>query len=564
MTPRAEELKELLVDPGYLEESAFRLAQEKAEEKGKDLERVILEEGLVKREHFNRIIAEHYGCEFIDLDKEVIDKETLNLISEEVAASKGVVVFGFSSDGNLKIATSDPLDYKFIKDIEKKTGYNIETYYADPLGIDLALKNYSGIKDEIEKIIKDLKSKTSGGSAEEENIVKLVDLVLEYAADKGASDIHIEPLEEETRIRFRIDGVLHKMGTFPSPIHSRVVARLKIISGMRTDEHAAPQDGAFSFEKERYKFDIRISVLPITEGENVVMRLLMRGTERYTLEEIGLSKKDLSVVKKEFERFYGMILVVGPTGSGKTTTLYSVLQILNRPEFNIMSIEDPVEYNIEGVHQTQVNPKKNLTFATGLRSLVRQDPDIMMIGEIRDEESANIGINSAMTGHLVLSTLHATDAATSFPRFYEMGIEPFLLASSVNVIIAQRLVRKICSKCRISHFMGEEERVFFQEEPEFLQLFEDVSGTGDISKTRIFKGKGCDLCAFTGYKGRTAIFEVMSITENIRPLIIAKESTDVIRQKAVEEGMTPMVKDGLEKVLKGVTTLEEMLRAVRY
>ncbi|MBU1159753.1 GspE/PulE family protein, partial [Patescibacteria group bacterium] len=400
-----------------------------------------------------------------------------------------------------------------------------------------------------------------------------------------ASDIHIEPLGNIVSVRFRIDGVLHEVANYPINIHEKIVFRIKIMSKLRTDEHSSAQDGRFDYaphtditdynrssrsvksvaisENQRHVFDVRVSVMPITNGENVVMRLLSERSRRLSLEDLGLWADDFEKVKRAASKPYGMLLTVGPTGSGKTTTLYALLQILNKPEVNIMTIEDPVEYDIERVQQTQVNMKKNLNFTTGLRSIVRQDPDIIMVGEIRDNETADIAINAAMTGHLLLSTLHANDAATAFPRLIEMGIEPFLVASSVNIIIAQRLVRKICEQCRQSYFLSQEEIDLIKSEPNLLNVVEQISGEKDISKIRFFKGSGCKTCNNVGYRGRTGIFEVMEVNDDIRPLIIQKASSDVIYKKAKETGMDSMLHDGVMKIFQGVTTLNEVIRVTK-
>jgi type II secretory ATPase GspE/PulE/Tfp pilus assembly ATPase PilB-like protein len=344
------------------------------------------------------------------------------------------------------------------------------------------------------------------------------------------------------------------------------------MSRLRTDEHAAPQDGRFSFapgetetDKNAETFDIRLSILPVTNGENIVMRILAEQSQRFSLTDLGFSATDLEKVQRASRKPYGMILSVGPTGAGKTTTLYAVLQILNTSDVNIMTIEDPVEYAVEHVQQTQMNEKKKLTFATGLRSIVRQDPDIIMVGEIRDNETAAIAINAAMTGHLVLSTLHANDAGTTFPRLVDMSIEPFLIASSVNVVIAQRLTRRVCERCRTNYFLGADELALLEAEPELAQLIKRFSGKKDIKKIRFYRGakNNCKLCGDTGYHGRVGIFEVMEVSDKVRALIASRASADVITKEARAEGMKTMLEDGIEKVLEGRTTLEEIIRATK-
>ena len=394
-------------------------------------------------------------------------------------------------------------------------------------------------------------------------LAKLVNILLEYAHDNRVSDIHIEPMENHVSVRFRIDGLLHEVVTYPKNIHPVVVSRFKIMARLRTDETAAAQDGRFDYAVEYSRFDVRVSVVPVTNGENIVLRLLSELSRRLSLEELGLSDADITRVKRAITKPYGMILAAGPTGCGKTTTLYGILQILNRPDVNIMTIEDPVEYNIEHVQQIQVNPKKNITFANGLRSIVRQDPDIIMVGEIRDEETADIGVNAAMTGHLLLSSLHTNDAATTFPRLIDLGVEAFLIASSVNVIVAQRLVRKICAKCPVAAPFSREEIKLLEREPKLVEIINKISGKQNLNDITLYKGIGCENCGNMGYVGRFGIFEVLEVTEDIRLLITQRSAAADIDSKARELGMTSMLYDGVSKMLQGLTTLEEIIRVTK-
>ncbi|MBU2263501.1 Flp pilus assembly complex ATPase component TadA [Patescibacteria group bacterium] len=554
-----DKLKDLLVPPGHISESDFDNAVQEAEIKKIPLTSVLVEKGLISDEHLGKAIADAFDYNFIDLKKAKIPNELLDIIPEIVVRSQQAVAFELK--GNvLRIATTQPENYEFFKLLEKKSGYEIEIYYATAFGIEEALKYY---KSDLGLRVKKIIEKLEKNSQAEEEIVNLVNLFLEYAHDNKASDIHIEPLNNIVSVRFRIDGVLHEVANYPISIHEKIVFRIKIMSKLRTDEHAASQDGRFDYKVGSNVFDVRVSIMPVTDGENVVLRLLSERSRRLSLEDLGLWEADFKKVKRAASKPYGMLLAAGPTGSGKTTTLYALLQILNKPEVNIMTIEDPVEYDVERVQQTQVNAKKNLNFATGLRSIVRQDPDIIMVGEIRDNETADIAINAAMTGHLLLSTLHANDAATAFPRLIEMGIEPFLVASSVNVIIAQRLVRKICEQCRKSYFLSKEELKMIKSEPQLLNIIQKVSGEKDISKIRFFKGGGCKVCNNVGYSGRTGIFEVMEVNDDVRPLIVQKTSSDIIEKKAGETGMTSMLYDGIMKVFQGVTTLDEVIRVTK-
>jgi type IV pilus assembly protein PilB len=558
-----EKLKELLVEPGYIKDSDFDIAQKEAAGKKMNLQETLVEKGLIKDEQMGRIIADEAGYRFVDFKKaniSEINEDLLDYIPEVVAFAQKAVVFE-ETDDVLRVATTDPGNYTFFKILEQKTNKKVEAHYATPFDISQALKRYKGdLMMEMRRMIKELE-KTSG---REDVIVDLVSLVMEYGYSNIASDIHIEPLSEFAIIRFRIDGILHKVAEYPKHLHDRIVSRIKILSRLRTDEKAAAQDGRFGYESTGGGgVDVRVSIMPTTDGENVVMRLLMQRGRRLSIDDLGLLPSDLRKLRVAASKPYGMIILVGPTGSGKTSTLYSVLQELSSPEVNIMTIEDPIEYNIEGIQQTQVNPAKNITFPKGLRTIVRQDPDIIMVGEIRDRETVDMALNSAMTGHLVLSTMHANDAATTFPRFLEMGAEPFLVASSVNVSIAQRLARKICEECRESYFLSPEEEESLLDETALVKIIKEISGENDLRKIKFYRGKGCKFCNERGYEGRTAIFEVLEVTEEIRNLIVQKESSDIIKRKAIEQGMSTMVHDGVSKVLMGVTTLEEIRKAAK-
>jgi type IV pilus assembly protein PilB len=384
-----------------------------------------------------------------------------------------------------------------------------------------------------------------------------LDTIVSYAYRNRASDIHIEPQNAGSVTRFRIDGVLHDIVTLPIEVHPQIVSRIKILSNLRIDEHQSAQDGKFKFETPSENLDVRVSIVPVTKGENVVMRLLSERSRQFSLESLGFSSEDLRKTELAYTKPYGMVLSTGPTGSGKTTTMYAILKILNRRGINISTIEDPVEYEMEGISQIQVNTETNLTFAAGLRSILRQDPNIMLVGEIRDNETANIATSAAMTGHLVLSTIHANNAATAIPRLLEMGVEPFLLASTVNVIIAQRLIRKIHSPCRVSKEIAASD----VSSAVGAAMVERVFGKSE--KIRVYQGKGCKLDYNTGYEGRIGIFEVLVIDDEIREAIMAKKDADVIYQIALKNGMKPMMEDGLEKVAQGLTTIEEVIMATK-
>lgn len=384
------------------------------------------------------------------------------------------------------------------------------------------------------------------------SIINIIDELIRTASTMNASDIHIDPMDKYLRVRFRIDGVLEDMCTLPKEIHGEIISRIKILSGLRTDEHNAAQDGRFrNLLEEGKSVDIRVSVTPTYHGENAVMRLLADHSENYTLDMLGFSAEDQKKIVNAIKKPTGMILVTGPTGSGKTTTLYTILKMLNSKEISIITIEDPIEYAIGDIKQIQVNPRTEITFAKGLRSILRQDPDVIMVGEIRDVETAGIAVNTALTGHLLLSTLHTNDAATTLPRLLDMKIEPFLVSSTISIAIGQRLVRKICTNCKIEKNLTDEE---------FKHLSETISGIALRGNRKFYRGKGCDACNNTGYKGRVVIDEVLVVDDEIRAAILSKVSAYDLKILAVKNGMTTMLMDGINKAVAGITSLEEVLR----
>ena len=406
--------------------------------------------------------------------------------------------------------------------------------------------------------IKSLKTLIEGQLAqpfEKISVIKIVDLFAEYAYGAKASDIHIEPSEEGVRVRFRVDGLLHDMfdpKQISKELHQEIISRIKVLSGLRTDEHAVPQDGRFRVRIEDFgDMDIRVSIMPTYYGENSILRVLA-STQDFTLDDLGFVIEDLKKIGKAIEKPYGMILANGPTGSGKTTTLYTIMKKLNRPEASIITIEDPIEYSLSGTTQVQINEHTGVTFASGLRSILRQDPNIIMVGEIRDQETAGIAVNAALTGHLVLSTLHTNDAATTFPRLLDMGVPPFLVASTVNITIGQRLVRKLCENCRTKKVLTSEE---------MKSLAEIIP---DVSKTikSFYESRGCDTCGKTGYLGRIGVREVIEVNEEIKGLVMARANSGQIKEAAIRNGMTTMLKDGLEKAAKGLTSIEEVIRII--
>ena len=522
-----------------------------------------MEREILTDEHLGQLIASALGKPFVNLRVQAIPSEILNLIPGEFAEKNAVLAFKKDAEG-LHLAMHNVGDIHLIQLLEKKIGSNLVIHYATQNDLHQAMNQYKSRLDEMIKALAETAIKEDGSKRsrpdEDMEVIQIVDLLLDFAYSAKASDLHIEPQDTETAIRFRVDGVLSDVLSLSKKIHDRLITRIKILGNLRTDEHFAAQDGHVTHVFAGEKVDVRVSIVPTTFGEKVVLRLLSEKTRQYSLEELGLSPKDFEILSQQAKKPWGMILVTGPTGSGKTTTLYAVLKVLNKREVNISTIEDPVEYSISGVNQIQVNTRTNLTFATGLRSIVRQDPNIIMVGEIRDVETADISINAALTGHLVLSTLHTNDAATALPRLLDMNIEPFLVASTINCVVAQRLIRKVCVSCITSHTSSPEdiEKIGYVLP---VSIREKLFPEG--KPRRLYKGQGCKVCHNTGYFGRAGIFEVLVLDPEIKKLILERASSDIIRDYAVKNGMSTMMDDAIQKVLSGETTIEEMLRVVR-
>ncbi len=564
MKINGEKLKTLLIELNVVSEGDIETIYRKSITDKKDFGELLLNENIISEDNLGKVIADILTWPYVKLSEHVIPYDILNIIPEVVSRKNSVVVFRKDRNG-LHVATSDYENDQIISFIEKKTGIPVKVYYATKRDIGDAQNGYTkDIKSAYGKILDENVTSASGKPKNDPSIIKIVETTITYAYKNKSSDIHIEPYQDKSLIRFRIDGILHDIMDLPHNVHDQVVTRIKVLAKLRTDEHQTPQDGKISFRTEEENIDIRVSIVPTTEGEKVVMRLLSENSRQFSLTDLGFSASDLKKLTDAYKKPHGMILSTGPTGSGKTTTLYAILKLLNKREVNIMTIEDPVEYEIEGVSQIQVNEKTGLSFANGLRSLVRQDPDIMLVGEIRDEDTAGISVNAAMTGHLVLSTLHTNDAATAIPRLLDLGVEPFLVSSTVNVIIAQRLVRKICQKCR------------FSEELNMKNGGDDVLKPGGSTavidllkkytkgeKIRVYRGKGCDVCHETGYIGRVGIFEVLMVSEEIKKAIVDKKDASVIQNIAVKNGMTTMFVDGIDKMMQGVTTIDEILRVTK-
>jgi type IV pilus assembly protein PilB len=545
-------LKELqVIDQKLLDEALVASQNQKI-----PLGSILLDKNLISEIDLSKLISQVLGIPFVDLSKIIIPQNILTIIPEVIARQQQIIAFKKDKQG-LHIAMENPKNGQMIHFLQNRLGLPLVIYFASRRDIEGTLTLYL---QDIGKAFQDLMQKSLQpvkGQSVEPPIVKIIETMITYAYHNNASDIHVEPEEAIALVRFRIDGILHDIIQFPIAIYPDMVRRIKVLARLRTDETHEPQDGKIEFSIDDNRLDIRVSTAPIKKGEKIVMRLLSERARQISLLTLGFSQGDLIKVEESYKKPYGTILSTGPTGSGKTTTMYAILKLLNNRDVNIMTIEDPIEYDIEGVNQMQVNPKANITFAAGLRSLLRQDPNIILVGEIRDEETAGIAINAAMTGHLVLSTLHTNDAATSIPRLFDMGIEPFLIASTVNAIIAQRLVRKIHTVCRVSNEVPREE--LLKHLGEFL--VQKIFGQQKI--VRLYKGKGCALCHNSAYEGRIGIFEVMILDDAIKQAISSKSDVTTIRNLAQKNGMKTMLEDGLEKVKTGETTIEEILRVTK-
>jgi type IV pilus assembly protein PilB len=496
---------------------------------------------------------------YIELKNRKIPKEILTKIPEHIARAYQIVPVE-EKDGKLVVAMVNPEDLEAIEFVKKKTGMNLEIGITTSSALNSAIDQYGGLTQEMERVIKEVETGIEKPkikvkkSKEEVNLqaptARLVNSLISRAVKDRASDIHIEPQEKTLQVRFRIDGVLQKVVELPIQLHPQVVARIKILSNLKIDETRIPQDGRFSMVIGNGEVDFRVSTLPTVYGEKVVMRILDKTKGLLTLEELGLGGKDFEILDENIHKAHGMTLITGPTGCGKTTTLYAVLDRIYDVGINIVTLEDPVEYRLKGINQSQVNPNVNYSFASGLRSIVRQDPDVIMLGEIRDAETASMAIHAALTGHVVLSTLHTNDAAGAIPRLIDMKVEPFLIASSLNLVIAQRLCRKICDNCKEIHPIPQE-------------ILMEVRKEIKVKNPIFYKGRGCNVCNQSGYKGRIGIFEVLPITEAIKNLTIKKASGSAIQEQAIKEGMHTLKQDGIKKALEGITTIEEVWRVTK-
>ncbi len=552
-------LGKILVEAGLITEEQLQEAVEAQD--GKSVTSALIDLGYVSEADIAKVIAKATGLPYVDLSKYEINPNAATLISEDIARKYSVLPIDFE-DNKLVVAMAEPANIFAIDDLRIITGYEIKTVVALESAIQNAINQFCRMDHEVEEMTESVageeeEAAVSATTVEEEYeveeapIVKLVNVIITEAARSRAADIHIEPQEGDIRIRYRIDGVLHEVMRSPKRVQTGMVARIKILANMDIAEKRLPQDGRFSLMVDGKPIDFRVATLPTVYGEKVVLRLLEKESILMQLEDLGFLPESLKKFKKSLNKPYGAIFVTGPTGCGKTTTLYAGLNLLNKDEKNLITVEDPVEYRLPGVNQVQVNPKAGLTFASALRSILRNDPDIVMIGEIRDQETALIAIESALTGHLVLSTLHTNDAPSAITRLTEMGIEPFLTSSAIDSVVAQRLARKLCDQCKEAYTPSLES----------LQRVKFPLGEGESLPT-LYRAKGCDACNGTGYRGRVGIFEVMEMSETIERLTVERASTDEIKKVAIAEGMLTLREEGMEKVKQGITSIEEIMRVI--
>ena len=563
-----EKLKSILLKSGVVSEATFISAHNESARTGNAVIDVLLGSDEISESYLMELLQSNYGFPSIDLKKITVPKETLELIPESLAKSKNVVLFEIDRIKRLaKVAMRDPLDFETRDFLQFLLDARVVTYITTLASIKYGLKQYNRrMGEEFNQVISESAQQVLNAGennlnkmAEAIPVITILDNIMEHAIALNASDIHFEPTPKEVLVRYRVDGILQEILSLGKVIEPIIVARVKVLANLQIDEHRVPQDGRFRFELEDGALiDVRINIMPVMHGEKVEMRLLKSASRPYSLDELGIAEAGVRLITEEIKKPHGMILVTGPTGHGKTTTLYSILYMLNRPEVNITTIEDPIEYEMPRVNQTQVNSKAGVTFANGLRALLRQNPDIIMVGEIRDNETVEISVHAALTGHLVLSSLHTNDASSALPRLLDMGAPAFLLSSTVNLVIAQRLVRRNCTSCIVSMPITDEIQKMIQAEIVHTQN----PSVQNIPQT-FYRGTGCKVCGNSGFVGQIGIFEILKVSEGIRSLMQASAPVNEIRKQAIAEGMKTMFENGLEKVEKGVTTIEEILRVVR-
>lgn len=562
MQPDQVGIEDILFKQGLINANQLSAIKLEAINSGKPSEKIIQEHQLVPAAKFYSARAQLLGVPFISLEGKAIPTEVLDLVPEAAARRYHIIPFE-RKDNKLFVAMLDPLDLQIIQFIEKKSGLFVKPYLAAPEDITKSINDqYSqNLTSDVTSALSEVSALKKGEEDQAQDkaevireapVANIISQLLEYAIKSRASDIHVEPLEDKTRVRYRIDGILHEKVILPRGVHDALVSRIKILSNLKIEEKRLSQDGRFSYTSGKHTFDLRISTIPTVFGEKVVLRLLPKSNVAPSLQELGLRGSALRTLETQITRPHGIILICGPTGSGKTTTLYSILTKLSTTRVNILTVEDPVEYQIPGANQVQVNPQIGLTFASALRSFLRQDPNIMLVGEVRDTETAELAIQAALTGHQVFSTLHTNTSSGALPRLLDMGVEPFLLASSINAAVGQRILRQICPSCKIS----------FDPPPEVADNIRRVLGrlVPENQPIKLYKGNGCEQCGHLGYLGRIGIFEVLSLSPKIMQLVLERASAKEVESIAITEGMITLKQDGYMKVLEGVTTLEEVLR----
>ncbi len=569
-------LQHLLKDTFTIDTKDIKAYEKKAVAAKKSLEQHILDERIVDETDLYTAASKELNVPFVTLKGREMKKEVLNIIAAPLAQTHQLIAFE-ATKSDISIAMLDPTDIQTIEFIQRKTGLTPHVFLTTPSDIKDALRRYHADLESnniIEQLAEGATNQEGGDlqkAAEELPIINIVNSILEHAVFEGASDIHIEPSEKQVDVRYRIDGMLKNVMTLPKTVQNGIIARIKILSNLKIDEHMVPQDGRFKIKVQEEKLSFRVSIIPVYDGEKIVMRLLHEGQKPLSLDQLGFLPGPRELVERAIDKPHGMILVTGPTGSGKTTTLYSILGILNTPDVNISTIEDPIEYHVKGINQSQINQRAGFTFAAGLRAFLRQDPDVIMVGEIRDNETAEIAIHAAMTGHLVLSTLHTNDAPTTLPRLLDMNIPPFLVAFTTNIIIAQRLVRKICEHCK-KPFQLEKDAIDELEKAfgikKILTLFSEQKISLEAKEESLetmtfYRGEGCRRCNDSGYKGRMGIYEVLDVNKDIINKINERADAEQIRTYVTEHGMITMLQDGLVKAKQGITTIEEVLRVTR-
>jgi len=559
-----DEIKSILIKRGLIDEVTYKEAEKDAQKLNLSTIDLLINRKIIDLEFFYNVLAEELKVPRAPLKGVNVQPSVLALVPEKVAFEKKLIPFTLENNV-LKVAMVNPRDLETINILREISHYQIEPYLATPQEIQYALVNYQKLyKEEYEKLLKSEIPQVAVLTTEA-NVIRLVDNLLGYAISTNASDIHIEALEEETLVRFRIDGILREMMKLPKSILDPIIARIKVLSNLPLDEHFRPLDGRFKAKVGDFEFDIRVAIMPTIYGEKAVLRILAGAIKPTSLEELGANKNIEKIIMSAIQKTFGMILVTGPTGSGKTTTLYTIINILNNQGVNIVTIEDPVEYAITRVNQTQVNMKVGLDFATALRAFLRQDPNIIMVGEIRDAETAEVATHAALTGHLVLSTLHTNDAPTAVPRLVELGVPHYLVADSIVLTMAQRLARKICLNCIVSQEITPAQRQIILEQLRSLRIpEEEIKAYEERLPTITYRGRGCSFCANSGYLGRIGIFEAIIMNDELRYLIASKElNLEKIREIARKHGYRTMFEDALDKISVGITTIEEALRVIR-